>query len=335
MNGKIQIRLGDLFEGPADLIILPCSTVGGVTQFVWNKLKMFDIPHPPNNKPLGHLEIIPFKGAESIAQYVGFGFSVLGNASNYKAIEDIGEKVGKFTMQNESVKIISVPLLGAGAGGLQSEKVVETLKNGFLKSSAMDSKLVVHILHKKVFDRVVSAFSEDCQNTSKVGQNENNRIEPLRVFLSYTSTDDLHQKWVENLGTFLRRNGINARLDVWHLRTGMDLPQFMTNELMLADRVLIISNEKYAAKANGRHGGVGWESMIIQGDMSKRPPDSTKYLAIVKCEEINDGLPDYLRSKYVVHWKNDSNEIQLQQKILKELLFTPKEPAIGIAPVFV
>ena len=55
----------------------------------------------------------------------------------------------------------------------------------------------------------------------------------------------------------------------------MDLPQFMTNELMLAERVLIISNEKYAAKANGRHGGVGWESMSIQGDMA-HPPQGTR-----------------------------------------------------------
>lgn len=335
MNGRVQLKLGDMFDGPSDLIVLPCSTGGNITQFVWNKLQMYELPEPPSLKPLGHVEIMPLYDAENLAQYIAYGYSVYRNTSDSAAIEKIGEALGEFTSKNESVKIISVPLLGAGAGGLNSEDVVSSLKKGFLSGSAVDSKLVIHVLSKSVFDNLTNMFSSERPKKQDPAKENSTLKEPLRVFISYTKTNDEHQKWVESIGIFLRQNGVNARLDVWHLRMGMDLPQFMTNELMLADRVLILSNEKYAAKANGRHGGVGWESMIIQGDMSKLPPDSTKYLAIVKCEDINNGLPDYLKSKYVIHWKNDSHETHLKQTILRELLFAPKEPILGVAPMFI
>jgi hypothetical protein len=52
----------------------------------------------------------------------------------------------------------------------------------------------------------------------------------------------------------------------------MDLPQFISNELTLADRVVLVSDEKYAEKADGRVGGVGWETMIVQGDIARLAP---------------------------------------------------------------
>jgi hypothetical protein len=40
----------------------------------------------------------------------------------------------------------------------------------------------------------------------------------------------------------------------------MELPQWMCNELDLADKVVIVSDEAYAEKADGHLGGVGWET---------------------------------------------------------------------------
>ena len=34
MGGIVKLRLGDLFDGPSDLIVLPCSTIGTVTGFI-------------------------------------------------------------------------------------------------------------------------------------------------------------------------------------------------------------------------------------------------------------------------------------------------------------
>ena len=98
------------------------------------------------------------------------------------------------------------------------------------------------------------------------------------------------------------------------------MPQFMTNELSLAERVILISDTKYAEKADGRVGGVGWETMIVQGDMARLPPDSTKYLVIVRSQDVDDGLPKYLRTKFVVHWPDQEMDERNRQILLRELV---------------
>lgn len=333
MAGKIQLKLGDLFNGTSDLIVLPCSTSGTITQFVFSRLKTYNIPLPKSNMELGDIDMLPFKGAENFAQYVAFAFSVKNNYSEVTAIERIGEKLGKLTTENPAIQIINAPLLGAGAGGLQSEKVIEALRTGFKKHSSSESTLVINILHESVFERVTSYFKgiKTIEKENKISKIEKH----IRVFISYTKTDSNHQLWVENLARFLRENGINARIDLWHLKTGMDLPQFMTNELSLADKVIIVTNQQYAEKADGRFGGVGWETMIIQGDISNLPPESTKYITIVRENDLTKGLPVFLKTKYVIHWGNKQRESVNQQRLLNDLLNIDKTPPICAKPEYI
>ena len=322
-----------MFQGACDLIILPCSTSGTVTQFVFNRLKNYNIPKPAVGLTLGEIEMCPFKGGENIAQYVVFAVSVDNNYSELSAIEKIGRSVGELTLENSALQIIHVPLLGAGAGDLQSERVVEALKRGFQFKSSNSSVLIIYVLHLNVFNRITNHFKgsksiDDSEEAVKPSST------PIRAFISWTKTDDNHQKWTEEFAKFLRSNGINARIDIWHLKTGMDLPQFMTNELSLADKIIIISNEQYAAKADGRTGGVGWETMTIQGDMSRQPSNSTKYITIVKCDNLDDGLPIYLKSKYVIHWSSQVKESAYRQRLISDLLNIVEEPPLGLPPVF-
>ena len=320
-----------MFHGACDLIVLPCSTSGTVTQFVFNRLEAYKIPKPRVGLKLGEIEMCPFKGGENIAQYVAFAVSVDNNYSELSAVEKIGKGVGEYTLSNSAIQIIHIPLLGAGAGNLQSERVVEALKKGFQSNSSMSAVLIIHVLHPNVFDRITNHF-KGSKIIEAAKQTEN--IQPIRAFVSWTKTDDAHWNWTEDLVKFLRENGINARIDMWHLKTGMDLPQFMTNELSLANKVIIISNEQYAAKADGRTGGMGWETMIIQGDMSRQPHDSTKYITIVKCDNLDAGLPLYLKSKYVIHWASTSKENVIRQRLISELLNIVEEPPLGVPPVF-
>jgi hypothetical protein len=103
----------------------------------------------------------------------------------------------------------------------------------------------------------------------------------------------------------------------------MDLPQWMCNELALADRVVIISNEGYKAKADGRIGGVGWETMIIQGDIAALPADNTKYQVIVRSESLTDGLPLYLKTRYAFHARPSASADPFREELVKELLGLP------------
>lgn len=109
----------------------------------------------------------------------------------------------------------------------------------------------------------------------------------------------------------------------------------MTNELTLAERVILVSDEKYAEKADGRVGGVGWETMIVQGDMARQPPDATKYLVIVRSKNIDEGLPQYLKTKFVIHWPEDGFDERNRQTLLRELYNHVEIPPLGRKPVFV
>jgi hypothetical protein len=215
--GFVRLKLGDLFDGPADLIVLPCSTAGTITRFVANRLIEYTIPRPKRGMELGEVEIMPFSGAENIAQYVAFAASVLSMTSKPDAIRKIGLALGKFSFENESVRTISAPLLGAGAGGLRSETVVDSLSDGFRETAASGATLTIHILHDSVYDRLTRGNVLSKTPTKKTPPEK-----PIRVFISYSGTSDRHRKWVAALGTFLRANGLNARLDQWHLRKGME-----------------------------------------------------------------------------------------------------------------
>lgn len=314
MGGIVKLRLGNLFDGPSDLIVLPCSTIGTVTGFVARSLAHYSIPHPCDHMEHGEVEIMPFEGGENIAQFVAFAASVLApGSSTPDAIRSIGRTLGEFTARHPSVRVIAAPLLGAGAGGLQSEKVVASLREGFLSSADSGAALIVYVLHQDVFNRL-RGIRTKLKGTLSL---------PLRVFISHTSNTSEQQEWVKQLALYLIDRGIQARLDKFHLRRGMDLPQWMCNELALAQKVVIVCDEEYKQKADGRLGGVGWETMVIQGDIANLPPDSTKYQVIVRAENINSGLPLYLKTRFAFHTKPSDPADLFREDLVKELLDLP------------
>lgn len=312
MPATVKLRLGNLFDGPADMIVLPCSTGGTVTGFVARSLSKYSIPHPQVGMHLGNVEILPFDGGENIAQHVAFAASVEYMTSSLEAIELIGVKLGDFTKKNASARVLAAPLLGAGAGGLQSGKVVAALKKGFECSAHDDACLIVYVLHRDVFDGI-----RNNRRTTKTGTC------PVRVFISHTSNNQEDVEWVKDLALFLIDNGIQARLDKFHLRRGMDLPQWMCNELALAQKVIVVCDETYKLKADGRLGGVGWETMIIQGDVANLPSDSTKYQVVVRTETIDKGLPLYLKTKYAFHAPPSDVKDSFRDELVHELLDLP------------
>jgi TIR domain len=322
MFANVRIRLGNLFDGPTDLVVLPCSTGGTITPFVAKSLVSYELPSPPIRLGLGAVDIVRFPAGQNIAQFVAYAASVRNHTSKPEAICRIGRALGKFTVTESSVRAVSAPLLGAGAGGLPNHIVVKALRDGFLEMASPNATLTISVLDRDVYLDFYRPNSATIPQKSP------------RVFISYTSTDGQHATWVESLGAYLRSNGVEARLDRWHLKPGMDLPQWMTNELQLANRVLIISNEQYAAKADGRLGGVGWETMLIQGDITTQQLKSQKYIVVVRSENLAAGTPQYLRTKFALHWRRDENDTAMRHKLLKEVFQISSEPALGTAPIF-
>ena len=250
MIARVQLVHGDMFDGPTDLIVLPCSTGGTVTRTVRRRLQAFEIPNP-RRMTLGEIDFQQStRPLQQLASFLAFAASVQGYTSNIEAIEHIGRQLGILATENKSVLQISAPLLGAGAGGLRPHDVVERLSSGFLETAPDQTSLKIYVLDQDVYAELQTAFS--IQLTKKSADKE--ITDPTRVFISYTKTSQEHGAWVKDLAIFLRENGIDARLDQWHLTPGQDVAQWMCNEIELAERVLMICNEEYATRADGRHG---------------------------------------------------------------------------------
>jgi hypothetical protein len=109
----------------------------------------------------------------------------------------------------------------------------------------------------------------------------------------------------------------------------------MTNEVILADKVLLVCDSHYMQKADFRKGGVGWETMIIQGDMLTQGDNKQKYIAIVREEQVEKALPIYIRSKFALNWgKKNVSEAQVQELVLR-LFDCDLEPELGAVPDYV
>src|SRR4051794_36270372 len=150
----VHLKKGDLFDGPSDLVVLPCSTAGTYTKLVADKLRRFDIPRP-RPAELGHVEIHALTGnAAQVAQYAALATSVAVHNSTPEAILAIGSALGRATREYAGVSAVNAPLLGAGAGHLRSEVVVAQLRDGFRSSSADDAVLTVFVRHEDVYQRL-------------------------------------------------------------------------------------------------------------------------------------------------------------------------------------
>src|SRR5688572_20345593 len=90
--------------------------------------------------------------------------------------------------------------------------------------------------------------------------------DPL-VFISYSHDSPEHKRWVAMLAEQLMNNGVDVRLDQWDVGFGDDLPRFMEKSVREADRVLMICTDIYVRKSDDRQGGVGYEAMIVTGEL--------------------------------------------------------------------
>ena len=87
------------------------------------------------------------------------------------------------------------------------------------------------------------------------------------AFISYSWEDEKHKEWVKKFAEQLRKDGVDAILDQWHLDLGDQLPDFMEKSIRDNDFVLIICTPKYKEKSDMRAGGVGYEGDIITAEV--------------------------------------------------------------------
>ncbi len=295
MEPHIELVNGNMFHGPADLVVIPMSTKPAMTPFVQEHLRNFDIPAPRTPMSAGEVRFEQLEQASQVAQCAAFAAAVEtgGPRPNADLVRRVGEELGRFATKQTWVNRVSCPLLGAGAGRVDVVASFQSLRDG-LRSSLGRSDVMVRLFVMDGAD--YRRLGGQLTPGPTIGTAPNpDAARAVRVFLSYAWSSESHRSWVRSLAKHLRESGIESRLDHWHLRPGMNRFQWMCNELDMADRVVMVCDELYKQRADRLHGGVGWEVRLIQGELATRDPEMPpKCLPVVRAERFEDALPRFL-----------------------------------------
>ncbi|MCB1581432.1 MAG: toll/interleukin-1 receptor domain-containing protein [Xanthomonadales bacterium] len=153
-----------------------------------------------------------------------------------------------------------------------------------------------------------------------------------KVFISYSHDSLEHKKWVNELGTRLRSNGVDAILDQWELQPGDDLPHFMETHLANSDRIIMVCTESYVEKANKGQGGVGYEKMIITSNLLEKI-DKNKVIPIIKQNGSAD-IPTFLKTKLYLNFSINADFEYNFDELIRTIHQSPllKKPEIGNNP---
>lgn len=159
---------------------------------------------------------------------------------------------------------------------------------------------------------------------------------PKRVFLSYAWESDKYRTWVKQLATRLRADGIDARLDAWHLPENGNIPEFMNSEIREADWVLVICSPAYQARVRQTEDGVrvsggGWEMRLLNASVLVR--NHNKVLAVLANGQWDEAAPDLLLGQRYFDLSKRKT-FEAQYKALREAITGTgeKPPPLGELP---
>lgn len=156
------------------------------------------------------------------------------------------------------------------------------------------------------------------------------------VFISYSWDSEEHKVWVRKLAEKLQLNGAKVFLDQWDTYPGIDLPKYMETSVRDADFVLLICTPLFAKKANDTYGGVGYEKIIVTGEIFEGSASPKKFVPLIRVGQPKESLPSYLKSKLYIDFRKDSDFETSSEQALRHLHGAPlhSPPPIGPTPSF-
>lgn len=158
-------------------------------------------------------------------------------------------------------------------------------------------------------------------------------MENPNVFISYSHDNEEHKAWVLKLATDLRTHGVNAILDQWDLRLGGDLRFFMEQGLSQSNLVLCICSESYVQKANGGHGGSGYEAMIMTSSLLQNQ-NLDYIIPIIRNNSSAIKAPRAFGTKLYIDFSSDDDYYVKYTELLERIYNEDqkKKPPLGKNP---
>jgi len=163
-------------------------------------------------------------------------------------------------------------------------------------------------------------------------------LNPPRVFISYAWESVDYRRLVKSLATRLRHDGIDARLDAWHLR-GITVPEFMNREVRLANKLLVVCSPQYRGKIHAMEDGrvmtgVGWEAMLINSAVFGSGRRRDQIIPVLLRGSWDESAPSFLRGLPYTDLSNPHNFESSYLELLQRLKGHDEEaPQLGpLAP---
>lgn len=160
-----------------------------------------------------------------------------------------------------------------------------------------------------------------------------------RVFLSYSWTSPEYIERVVELAQQLVSDDIDVVFDQWDLKEGQDVHAFMeqaVNDPSIS-KVLVLIDPLYAAKANGREGGVGKETLIISAEVYDEAAQ-IKFIPVVmeRNEQGAPELPSYMKGRFWVDLSLAERRDENYVRIVRNIYGKPEleKPQFGRRPSY-
>jgi TIR domain len=148
-------------------------------------------------------------------------------------------------------------------------------------------------------------MATDGESTTPAERKDSESNTPI-VFISYSHDTPAHKKWVAELAAKLIEKGVDIILDQWDLEPGDDVPKFMEQSVKRAHKVLMICTETYVRKADDGKGGVGYESMIVTGELVQNLGTS-KFIPVIRQEQSRCTKPVSVSTRFHVNLSEEQD----------------------------
>lgn len=157
-----------------------------------------------------------------------------------------------------------------------------------------------------------------------------------KLLISYSWDSEGHKNWVRAIAERIRFNGVDVKLDQWHVVPGQSLTQFMESEIVNCDFVLIICTPNYFKKSLSREGGVGYEQQIISGHIAAGVARE-KFIPLLREGDFEPGdtcaIPPHFSGIFAIDMRSDELVDENIELLLRTIFGQPLHPIPNIGSI--
>lgn len=143
------------------------------------------------------------------------------------------------------------------------------------------------------------------------------KLKGNRIFISYSWDSDEHKAKILHFVNKLRSEGLEVVFD-GDMRLGERITQFMEKSLEECEYVLLICTPLYKQKADQRTAGVGYENMIITGELYEKQ-NEYKFIPILFSGSWKESIPIWMKGKLGIDLSNEATYKEQYKKLVQSL----------------